>query len=418
MTKLASQMIHGLTDVYAVEERHPMAALILTTAKVLLTYCSNVHPGETLASICRNLDRVAVPIKSGLFSDRPMGLGLWLPASAIRELQDLDNRAAFRNFLAQRELFVFTLNAFPFGGFHSRRVKQHVFEPSWADRRRLDYTLQCAEVLADLLPEGLTGSISSVPLGHSAAGYGRDQQSLAVRNLRELGELLQQLYRRTGASLVLGLEPEPTAALETIREGVEFLNEAVFQGAQDPLRERLGLCLDACHESVMHQDLLRSLEVVREGGVRLAKIQITSALELPRPGQNLVLLDRLRGFDEGRYFHQVVVRDGSGELTVYPDLEPFFAASKAGELPADLVSLRTHFHVPVYAGSLDGLETTRPELEQFLVQAVASGLTDHFEVETYTFGVIPDRERTGLGAHDLGAALIRELQWSRESLGR
>jgi hypothetical protein len=167
----------------------------------------------------------------------------------------------------------------------------------------------------------------------------------------------------------------------------------------------------------MHQDLELSLARIREGGVRLAKIQITSALELMQPLHDRLLLERLKSFDEGRYLHQVVVKDARGGLTLYPDLEPFFSALESGRLPADPVSLRTHFHVPVFARSLDGLTTTRPELERFLKLAVTSGLTDQFEVETYTFGVIPDRERSGMGALDLGSALIRELRFARDSLG-
>src|SRR5574337_970983 len=67
--------------------------------------------------------------------------------------------------LDRRGLSCHTLNAFPYGDFHSRRVKENVYLPDWADSRRLEYTIDCARILAELLPEGTDGSISTLPLG-------------------------------------------------------------------------------------------------------------------------------------------------------------------------------------------------------------------------------------------------------------
>ncbi|MFH0945343.1 MAG: metabolite traffic protein EboE, partial [Planctomycetota bacterium] len=384
--------------------------------EILLTYCSNVHPGETLEQIQQNIEQTTVAVKKRLFTDQQMGLGLWLPRGALDELRGEKAMSAFRTFLERHGMYVFTLNAFPYSGFHGPRVKEAVFRPSWAEQSRLEYTRLSGEVLADLLPAGVTGSISTVPLGHRAAGFRPQHEEAAAVNLRRLAVEFRRIEERTGRALVLGLEPEPTAALDTVRSAVEFLEGSVFQGRDDPSRRQLGICFDACHEAVLYQDLTESLDQARRAGVRIAKIQVTSALELVNPGAQRAALDRLRSFDEGRYYHQVVTKGADGSTRVFQDLDRFFQRWECRDIGGDPSSLRTHFHVPVFAGSLDGLGTTQGELERFLRHAVAAGVTSHYEVETYTFGVIPEAERSRLGADDLAQALTRELEWTLERL--
>ena len=45
-----------------------------------LTYCTNIHPGESWAQVRANFDRYVLPIRNELAPDRPFGLGLRLSA--------------------------------------------------------------------------------------------------------------------------------------------------------------------------------------------------------------------------------------------------------------------------------------------------------------------------------------------------
>jgi hypothetical protein len=96
-----------------------------------------------------------------------LGLGLWLPAATAHELAgDPATLDRLRTGLDRHGLEVVTLNAFPYAGFHAPVVKRDVYSPDWSTRRRLDYTLDCARVLAALLPDDASrGSISTLPLG-------------------------------------------------------------------------------------------------------------------------------------------------------------------------------------------------------------------------------------------------------------
>lgn len=134
----------------------------MTISNLPLSYCTNVHPGRTVAEVEAGLDRFTLPIKANYGSE--LAAGLWLAAPVIRELEQTpDGVKRFADGLRSRGLTCYTLNAFPYGDFHSARVKENVYLPDWTQPNRLDYTLACARVLAAFLPEGVDGSISTVP---------------------------------------------------------------------------------------------------------------------------------------------------------------------------------------------------------------------------------------------------------------
>ena len=126
-----------------------------------LGYCTNVHPGADLDAIRRNLQTYALAVKQLVTPDKPMGVGLWLAAPAARAMRQGDTAGAFAAWLAEVRLLPFTLNGFPFGDFHQAVVKHAVYEPTWCDAARLEYTLDLIEILDVLLPAGRQGSIST-----------------------------------------------------------------------------------------------------------------------------------------------------------------------------------------------------------------------------------------------------------------
>ena len=137
------------------------------------TYCTNVHAGRTLEETEANLERFSTRVRELAAPkndpDAPIGLGLWLSAASARELREAGGAKALRDRLLARNLQVVTLNGFPYGDFHAEVVKHAVYEPHWADPRRLAYTIDLAHLLADLLPDGTTdASISTLPVGWRA----------------------------------------------------------------------------------------------------------------------------------------------------------------------------------------------------------------------------------------------------------
>ncbi|MFF8694567.1 metabolite traffic protein EboE [Streptomyces sp. NPDC015144] len=370
-----------------------------------LAYCTNVHPAETLDGITAQLTDHAQQVRQHLGTDL-VGLGLWLPADVAHHLADHpDATAALRRALTTRGLETVTLNGFPYRGFHSPVVKRGVYFPDWSEPARLTYTLNLAKVLAALLPEDAAhGSISTLPLAWRTPWTGV-QRSAAARHLDDLAAGLKRIEAETGRTIRVGLEPEPGCVAETTAQAAQAI-----AGAD---HDWIGLCLDACHLAVQHEDPKSAVAALVAEGVPIVKLQASSALVADTPAATETRA-ALRPFAEPRFLHQVREQGPGNTLHGSDDLAP----ALAGALPAD-APWRIHYHVPLHDQPEPPLRTTSDSLQETL-RATLGGeraLTDHIEVETYTWDVLPAGLRP-TGAAGIAAGIAAELEWTHGELIR
>ena len=359
-----------------------------------LTYCTNIHPGESWAEVRANLERHVVAVKARVAPAQPFGVGLRLSARAATEL--VRDVGELRRWLADAGLYVFTINGFPHGRFHGTAVKEAVYRPDWREPARVAYTNQLAELLAALLPDGIVGSISTVPGCFRARGAADAE---IASNLARCTAYLAALEVRTGKHITLALEPEPACAIETLGEAAAFFAE------HDPDRRYLGVCLDACHAAVEFEELDDALAALAAARVPIAKVQLSAGLQVaPVDEPARVALAR---YAEDVYLHQVVARRGA-QLVRYVDL-PDALADRAH---AD--EWRVHFHVPIFRAELGAFASTQAFLAELLARHARAPLAPHLEVETYTWDVLPPELRD----QPIADAIARELAWVRECLGR
>ena len=388
---------------------------VMSLSTLPLSYCTNVHPGQSIAEIDNGLDQYTVAVQKKL--DRPLAAGLWLARPVTTELlQNERSLAEFTERLQQRKLTCYTLNAFPYGDFHSERVKENVYIPDWSKPERLEYTHDCARILSALMPEGTEGSISTVPLGFKEFTHPDDFFDRSVEQLIELARRLDSLYDETGKLIRLAIEPEPFCLLETTDEAIAFFERLWQQadgcGAGDVVRRTLGLCYDVCHQAVEFEDVGESIQRLNNAGVRINKVHITCAVELDNPAENEEGRRALAQYVEPRYLHQTMARRSDGRVLRYVDLSSELALEPDEEfLNADV--WRIHFHVPVDAESLGPLGTTRAELREGLTAVAALQYAPHLEVETYTWQVLPGEQGS-----DLVDGLTRELVATHELLSQ
>lgn len=380
-------------------------------APIQLAYCTNVHAGETLAQIWETLRLHAVPLKAAVSPRSPLGVGLYLPATAAEPLAERPESAAdFRGFLAEAGLSVFTVNAFPYGGFHGARVKESVYRPDWTTPRRLAFTIAAGKALASLLAEGETGTVSTLPIAWKGAVPGKEGLALAAGNLLAVAESFRRIREESGRTLVLCLEPEPLCVLETTAETVDFFQRHL--SGSETARRHLGVCFDACHLAVEFEDLAASVRRYAGAGIRIGKAQISSALAVARPGTHPEAVARLKGFDEPRFLHQVAAKTAGGILRL-ADLSLLDITD--GDW-ASAEEWRCHFHVPVDRAEYPPLGTTQAELKAALPALLKLPERPHFEIETYTWSALPEPERPAT-PEALVAGIAREFAWARQALG-
>jgi len=381
-----------------------------------LSYCTNVHPGRSVDEVDAGLDDYTLPVRDRF--GQPLAAGLWLAAPVVRELlADPTALPGFSQRLTARGLTCHTLNAFPFGDFHDRRVKENVYIPDWSDQKRLQYTADCARILGEFLPEGGEGSISTVPLAFKGFEHPADHTEHCIANLIALAGALDRQLRETGRLVRLAIEPEPFCLLETTPETIHFFERlrtrAADAGQLESVTRHLGICYDVCHQAVEFEDITASMAALTTAGIRINKLHITCAIELESPSSNTAGREALSRYVEERYLHQTLARSRSGRILRLVDLTAGMTSAPPPEfLEAD--SWRIHFHVPVDAERLGPLGTTRAELREALHAAKGLPYAPHLEVETYTWEVLPDDSPAA--PERLVAGLTRELQATRELL--
>ncbi|MGW0434399.1 metabolite traffic protein EboE [Micromonospora sp. NPDC003197] len=373
---------------------------------VHLSYCTNVHPAEDLAGIVGQLDAYAVPIRRRLDSD-VLGLGLWLSAPVATALAaDPAARRRLRAELDARGLEVVTLNGFPYRSFQAPVVKHAVYQPDWTARERLDYTLNLARVLVDLLPEeAARGSISTLPLAWRDP-WDAARAAEADRRLAELATGLAELYDRTGRVVRVAFEPEPGCVVESTTQAVERLSKVDTRW--------LGICLDLAHLACAWEEPAAALARLHAAGLPVVKVQVSAALQALDP---VAAADHLRGYVEPRFLHQT--RSAACADAVEP-ADPAHAADDLDTALDDGLpgAWRVHYHVPLHAQPDPPLTSTNPVLRAALRELFAGPVAgcDHLDVETYTWGVLPTSRRPRSDA-ELAAGIAAELAYARAELG-
>ena len=384
-----------------------------------LTYCTNIHAADGWDAVDANIRRFAPALKRRLSPSEPFGIGLRLSARDARELLEGDRLDEFRGFLDAGGLYVALINGFPHGSFHRTAVKADVYAPDWRDDERVRYTLDLVTILARLLPEGVDGGVSTAPLSYKPwVDAGADWRPF-VSNIVRVAEAMARVRQRTGAFIHLDIEPEPDCLIETSDEFLEFFDRRLLPdgapmlaaslgcdvaSARDQLRDHVTICVDCCHFAVEYEDAAAAIERVRRAGVRVGRVQLSSALRVVFPRDETrcaSVQQRLRRFADSTYLHQVIERR-DGALRHFPDLG---VALDRPESPAG-AEWRIHFHVPLFTAEYDGLGSTQDYVRQVLDIARQTQFAHHFEIETYTWDVLP----AGLKI-DLLDSIGREYDW-------
>ena len=351
-----------------------------------LAYCTNIHPAEDWQSTFRALDTHALRVRDLVAPNDHYAIGLRLSAKAASELLNGDALPRFQDWLAAKNAYVCSLNGFPYGDFRAGTpVKRNVFRPDWTDPARLEYTKELFTIISQLVPEGVEGSVSTLP--GSFKEFEADE-SLIHGQLIELAAFLDALSEVSGRDLHLGMEPEPRGHFENTEETLRFFDR-LLDAAPDheQIKRRIGINYDCCHFALQYEDARTSLNALRGEGLRLSKIHLSAALALdPRIPAAVTAIS---AFDEPTFLHQVLARHPDGRIERFTDLPDGLASLDTPD-GRDAEQWRVHFHIPLDAEPAEPLKSTRQHSRDALMLAEeVPNLCSHWEIETYTWGVLP-----------------------------
>jgi hypothetical protein len=343
-------------------------------------------------------------------------------ASADTLVNSLEERRKLADFLAHNDLYIFTVNAFVYGGFKNELVKERVYEPDWQTEERVRYTINVADILAEIAPAEVQASIQTPPMGFRPKATGPKVIAEYRRNVLRVAAHLIDIERRTGKTITLAIEPEPACFIETTEEAIAYFHDHLYTGeaaqelaeltglpisdANATLRKHIGLVYDVGHQAVEYEDPEAALQKLVDAGIPVFKLQLAAALRIPEVTQDDV--DRLKNFAGTIYLTQTVERR-NGSLKRYLNLEDAFAAWDESPGPREW---RIHVHVPIFLESLGPVQTTRVSTARALQMHKRTPLSRHVEIETYTWDVLPDEFKSG----DIVDYVSREIEWARAEL--
>jgi len=397
---------------------------MLIQNKYHLSYCSNIHPGEDWEQTYHSLKTYLPKIKKEVAPESPFGIGLRLSNQASLGLDEGSNLKDFKDWLDQNQFYVFTMNGFPYGNFHNERVKDMVHAPDWTTQERLDYTERLFDQLAFLIPDGISGGISTSPVSYKhwhTSDKALDKAfTTGAESMAKIVLQLEQIERNTGKYLHLDIEPEPDGMIENSDEVLYFYDTYLIpiatqkliavlgcnkEKARDLILRHITVCYDVCHFSLAYEEPEYTLAKFKSAGIKVGKIQVSSALKiLFEEGDNEAIWHSLSQFNEPTYLHQVTEKIGNKVVT-YRDLpEVLEQRSHAKEL-------RSHFHVPIFLERYDHLFSTQDQILKVLEYLRKDQFSDQLEIETYTWDVLPKGLKT-----ELSNCIVREIEWLKSKI--
>jgi len=388
-----------------------------------LTYSTLVHPGDDWKQMYESLSTYLPKVKARLSPYQSFGVSLRLSAASAATLAEHQaERDKLKRFLDQHDMYLYTVNAFPYGAFKGTLVKEQVYEPDWRSRERTQYTINVAEVLADVVPSHIAPSIQTAPLGFKPRVTSSDVVASYTDHVLTVVAYLVAVEARTGRRVTLALEPEPYCFLETTDETIAYFTNHLYSGeaaaklatlagipiseAHGALRRHLGIVFDICHQAVEYENIAEVLQKLVDAGIPIFKLQEAAALHIPEVTQDIV--DTLKRYAKTIYLTQTIERK-DGRLNRFLNLEDAFAAFDKDPGPREW---RTHFHVPVFLDDLGPFRTTRFAIEEALRFHKSRPLSGQLEIETYTWDVLPENLKSG----DIVEYVCRELEWVRGQL--
>lgn len=388
-----------------------------------LSYCTNVHAGEDWTETYQKLQQYLPAVKKQVCPHGSFGVGLRLSAIAASELAEDQTLAEFKAWLHENGLYVFSLNGFPYGRFHGAPVKDSVYAPDWRTSARTAYTLKLIHILCRLLPDEVRGSISTLPASykpwfHSDADLTLPQEQSA-ENLASVAMHLWAVEQTTGKLIRLGLEPEPDGLVEDTDEFIVYFERVLVPAAirtahqhglnaseaERIARRYIGICFDTCHSSVQYEAPDAALSTLSSSGIAITKVQISAALKViwQSDSNKQQIVRSLQDLSVPVYLHQVREKRADASILRYRDMPD--ALEKA--TIADGTEWRTHFHVPVFIPAYGTLLSTHSDTAECIRLCLAHDWCDHFEIETYTWDVLPPDLRT-----ELVHSIAQEFDWT------
>ncbi|MFO1435387.1 MAG: hypothetical protein U1F34_03100 [Gammaproteobacteria bacterium] len=346
-----------------------------------------------------------------------VAISLQIPALAAFELYDPAILAQLRSLLEDNNFQVYSLDGRHFGerGAPSDDRWGACF-PDWRDMRRMAYTNVLADILAELLPDDASGSISTVAIGNRKAVAAEDLPG-AARNVLRFAAYLSSLRNSTGKTISLALQPAPCCVLETTSEVVRFFRDYLYSAianahfssaagvaaseAEALLREHLGVCLDSSYMSCMYDTPAAGIQELLGARIPINKMVLANAL-ITNDAALTRLLPGNRALADCAVTHRA-----DGTLECFTDMQSAFGGLVDAAVARH--EWRIACHAPLSQAAVEPFATSQAATRELIDAQASKPCAALLEVNVDS---LTDGRELPV------ARVVREFLWVHEALGQ
>jgi len=145
---------------------------------------------ETWPETFESLKKYTLAVRERVAANKRYAIGLRLSQRAAQELSERSTLQEFQRWLEQNDCYIFTINGFSLRTISRRAVKEKVYLPDWTSQERVAYTNLLFDLLAQLVPAEVEGSVSTVPCGFKESVTSEEQRKMIRRNIWECVEYI------------------------------------------------------------------------------------------------------------------------------------------------------------------------------------------------------------------------------------
>ena len=381
------------------------------------------RPVTSFADIESTVRDSLAPINHAISDDPPVGASIRLSQAALSD--PALTAEALRTLLDEHGLRLDGISAVSISG----GAKENVHEPDWRTEDRLSFMFPALNLAAEFAtPDHEVGVTTN------ALSYRRwldvdmpGNWAALTLNVVRIVQHLVGIQDRTGITLHIDLEPEPGSVLRDTADVVKFYSQWLLPRGGAMLSDRMQLtngsaaeailrhvciALDTAHAAVVWDDAAASLDAFAELGIRIGRLQVSSALEVEIPSDaasQKTLSEYLDAFVSPTLLQQVVARQDGEMVKRFDDLPDAVAVigKSAGQ------TWRIHTHAPLLADRYGVFASTREATATWLREVAARGIdVGMIELRSANWDVVPHDDRA-----PVEAMIMQEAAWVRGLLG-
>ncbi len=357
-----------------------------------ITYCSNIFTQKDLNSLLFNLNKYSSILKKN-FRNKKFCLGLCFSNILTNTLFKEKNLLKLKRCLIENNFYLSSVNSFVYKSFHSKNIKEKIYYPDWTSYNRVIYTKKILIILDLISNKYCNISISTIPISFKLWFKRQNIKYIYYKssfNLFNIMFFLLKIFSKK-KYFHLDLEPEPFCLLESFNDFLFFFNRwliplsKLFGFKKKYLKKYINLCYDISHFSVIYENHESIINLIKKNGIKIGKIQVSSALEFIMTESNKkFILKNLFFLMNSKFLHQSFVVVNQGKIFKFLDFK--YACNFVG-------NFRIHFHMPIYLNNYNyDLNTTSKETLNVLSMILKNIKVKHIEIETYTYSILNQNE--------------------------